>query len=302
MHWLFFVLFLLLPGLAHAQIGQVPQFVYHAGSTCTGGYKGQGDTLAGPQFSYGLRAVSCAYAAPGNNPAIDIRRVSDGTTTTIKILASGYFDATTASAFCASTTCYVSKWYDQTGNGNHAVQATTANQPQLSFSCSGLTVEPACLVFSGSQWLAGGSSSVASYVSVSMVIESTSTAKWAFGNGSPPYGIGFDNGANALSVNTGGTQAQVAATSGAFHAILVTQSSTYSVGIVEVDGGQFAPGLGSNALTAPWTVGSLTGAESADAFTGQIEEITGWSTQTTSAQETAVCHNQYVYVGTPTSC
>ena len=55
----------------------------------------------------------------------------------IVILTSGALDTTTAATFCASTTCYVTEWYDQTGNGNNVTQSTNGNQPALLFNCIG---------------------------------------------------------------------------------------------------------------------------------------------------------------------
>ena len=96
-------------------------------------YLGPGDVVSGAVAWWGLRAYNVAYAT-GSNPAADIVRASDSTTKTIDILSNGHFDVSTASTFCASTTCTVAKLYDQTGNGCHLVQSTIGDQPALTFS------------------------------------------------------------------------------------------------------------------------------------------------------------------------
>jgi hypothetical protein len=40
-------------------------------------------------------------------------------------------DTTALSTFCSGTSGYVSKWYDQSGNGRDAVQATSGNMPRI---------------------------------------------------------------------------------------------------------------------------------------------------------------------------
>jgi len=60
-----------------------------------------------------------------------IRRASDGTTTTIGFDGSGNIDEAAITTFCTGTTCTVSSWIDQSGNGNNATQATTAKQPTI---------------------------------------------------------------------------------------------------------------------------------------------------------------------------
>ena len=89
-------------------------------------YVGPGDIVSGATAWYGLRAYSAAIAATGTQKAINIRRASDNTTKDILIRKSGNLDPTTAATFCASTTCYVTTWYDQTGNGNDVAQGTNA--------------------------------------------------------------------------------------------------------------------------------------------------------------------------------
>jgi hypothetical protein len=70
-----------------------------ATSSCTG-YTGYGDLITGWSAFYGLQGYSCAYAAPGTNPALSIRSANTGAPGpfTINILANGSFDIATAVA------------------------------------------------------------------------------------------------------------------------------------------------------------------------------------------------------------
>ncbi|GAA4608258.1 hypothetical protein BJY16_006750 [Actinoplanes octamycinicus] len=66
------------------------------------------------------RALYGAYAGP----LYQVRRNSDGATTTIAPLtAGGVANAAAQDSFCANTTCLITVIYDQSGRGNHLTQA-----------------------------------------------------------------------------------------------------------------------------------------------------------------------------------
>jgi hypothetical protein len=71
------------------------------------------------------RALSAGYAGP----LYQVRRASDGATLNIGVLArGGYANARAQQAFCAATSCVVSKIYDQTPDHNDLVpQAATTS-------------------------------------------------------------------------------------------------------------------------------------------------------------------------------
>jgi hypothetical protein len=97
-------------------------------------YAGPGDVVASAKAWWGLRAYSAAVAATGTQKSVNIRRASDSTTSDIVILTTGYLDLATAGTFCAATTCFVTKFYDQSGNSKDISQATAGNQPQIFLS------------------------------------------------------------------------------------------------------------------------------------------------------------------------
>jgi hypothetical protein len=74
------------------------------------------------------RALYASY----NGPLYQVQRLSDGQTTNIGVVqpsaipvpdAGGYADSAEQDAFCADTTCVITKIYDQSGHGNDLVQA-----------------------------------------------------------------------------------------------------------------------------------------------------------------------------------
>ncbi len=71
------------------------------------------------------RALSAAY----QGPLYQVMRQSDGKTLDIGVVpasatdAGGYADAAAQDAFCANTHCWITVLYDQSGKGNHLVQA-----------------------------------------------------------------------------------------------------------------------------------------------------------------------------------
>ena len=71
--------------------------------------------------------------------AINVRRASDNAVQDIGFDANGDLDTSALATFCAGTDGYVVRWYDQSGNGNDAVQATTSAQPQIVASGSVIT-------------------------------------------------------------------------------------------------------------------------------------------------------------------
>src|SRR5882724_1565983 len=71
------------------------------------------------------RALYASY----NGPLYQVMRQSDGKTLDIGLVKpkegdpGGYADAAAQDAFCANTYCWITTLYDQSGNGNHLVQA-----------------------------------------------------------------------------------------------------------------------------------------------------------------------------------
>jgi hypothetical protein len=135
--FLLFVLLALAPG-ADAQIGG-SSFIFAGGLSCS--YVPPLDANPGA-VAYGFRKLRTGYAGK----AVQLQRSSDSATQDIGFTSSCNFDTSSATAFCAATTCSVKIWYDQSGNGNNLTQATLGNQPTVTLSCQ--NSQP-CAVFNG---------------------------------------------------------------------------------------------------------------------------------------------------------
>lgn len=85
------------------------------------------DENPGACAAYSLRRLSGLY----NGPAIRVRRSSDNAEQDIYFTDTFGFDITAFNAFVGASTAYVKTWYDQSGNGMHVSQTSTANQPQI---------------------------------------------------------------------------------------------------------------------------------------------------------------------------
>jgi hypothetical protein len=81
---------------------------------------------SGAAAAYSVRQLSSSETT-----AMVIRRDSDNQETSIGFDSNGNLDESAIETFCSGTTCKVSEWRDQSGNRNHAVQTTAANQPTI---------------------------------------------------------------------------------------------------------------------------------------------------------------------------
>jgi hypothetical protein len=77
--------------------------------------------------AYSTRRLQSAYTGP----LLRVRRSSDNATQDIGATVGGNLDATALASFCGSASCFVSTWYDQSGNGRNAAQSTPGSQPRL---------------------------------------------------------------------------------------------------------------------------------------------------------------------------
>lgn len=83
-----------------------------------------------PKAAYSVRLLSSSYT--GN--AIKVRRSSDNTESDIGFDNNGDLNETALLSFVGSGDGFVTIWYDQSGNANHAINTTTGSQPQIVFS------------------------------------------------------------------------------------------------------------------------------------------------------------------------
>ena len=104
------------------------------------------DNYSGSAAAYSLRKLRYNYSSS----AIRVRRASDNAEQDIGFV-SNELDTTSLASFCSGTNGFVVTWYDQSGNSRNATQTTTANQPKIYDSSTGVLLvnnKPA-LLFDG---------------------------------------------------------------------------------------------------------------------------------------------------------
>lgn len=85
------------------------------------------DTYTGAVAGYSLRRLTITYTGP----AIEVTRTSDSATQDIGFDSNGDLDTSALTTFIGANTGVVSKWYDQSGNGQTMSQTTAANRPTI---------------------------------------------------------------------------------------------------------------------------------------------------------------------------
>jgi len=183
------------------------------------------------------RAYNAAYAA-ATKPLADIVDTTTGLATcTLSVGTNGYANLSavvcptgapvvSVTTFCTVTHvgCSITKKYDQTGNGNHVVQATLANMPGLTLSAQ-----------NGLPCAAGGATvalSTAGVISQALPFTLTAVAERTGSTSTQQY-IMANGNSNTLRFFTAGNVAVannssvvLAAADSAFHALLAVVSAT----------------------------------------------------------------------------
>ena len=124
------------------------------------------DDYTGASAGYSLRALSASYQ--DTDPVIQARK---GTSTLASFTASQVFDGT-LETWAAGGDAFVRIWFDQSGNGETAVNTTITDQPQI---VSSGTLDPKGLSFNGtSQYLDCGFAAGSATGQSMMVVAQTS--------------------------------------------------------------------------------------------------------------------------------
>ncbi len=134
------------------------------------------DNLPAPAAAYGAVRLLSRYTA---NKALDLTLVNGATTVKTLGFVNGVVDQATGDAFCAASpsACFITKVYDQSGNGCDATQAANANAPvwsaanavagvrpvvfnSVAHSTTGLTASTKWLASSCPSWIPGANSTL----------------------------------------------------------------------------------------------------------------------------------------------
>jgi hypothetical protein len=283
---------------------------YNLSSGGAAAFSGPGDVVSGAKAWWGLRAYSLAQAG---TKAANVCNSGDANCANVNTLANGNFDVATAQGAPLSCgggggTCTIKTLYDQSAalscTGSVACDlsnATPASRPTLVFNCLGSLP---CMAFSGTQSLSQTitfAAANAQPVTLSAVqmrtgnfTTSQSTNATTSVNGPE---LGFGSSANTAAIFAGST-VTLAATDSAAHAIQGLFSGASS--IINVDGVDSTPGnAGAQGLQFETEFG---GDGFGVSMVGRMFEGGNWSVGFTGTQRTNMCHNQFTYWGTATSC
>lgn len=85
------------------------------------------DTYSGAAAAYSLRLLRTAYTGS----AIRVRRSSDNALQDIGFDGGGNLNTSALTTFVGANNGFVTIWYDQSGNANHAIQNQVADQPTI---------------------------------------------------------------------------------------------------------------------------------------------------------------------------
>jgi hypothetical protein len=271
-------------------------------TVCSGGKQFVGiiDQL-GVSPAFDMSVARCLTKNWLGKAIVNIRRASDNATKDIVCLASGQnignLDAAAFNTFCAATTCFATKGYDQSGNARDASQSTAANQPQLTLNTIG--GKPA-LNFNGSSTALATTASFA----LGTVNGWTAVAERLSGTGFQPMitasggasGLWFNNAANKIAtLGTGGAVTLIAsATDAASHSLTVSGNGASS--FISVDG---TVTTGNNSGLTNVTQTRIIGGMSSTFWNGVGSEIIEWGFAPSQAQSAIVHLSQSAYYGTP---
>lgn len=269
--------------------------------TLTATYQGPGDIEASLQkMFWGMRAYTNAQAAAHAN-AVQLLRASDSTTQNITLLSNGNLDTSTASTFCASTTCTINIWYDQTGNGINMAAGSAAP----TYVSSAVNGHP-CAQFtsSSSQYLTTSSAPVISNpteVTDTIVAErlgtTAGTTLGGYLSGNNYTNMSFE-AATVAQMYSSAALTMSGLADNAAHFILALFNGTSSV--LAGDGTETTGTIGT-IWTSPANLrlGRNVDSGSPSYFNGYICEVGIWGLGIASGTRTSLHSNESAYWGTP---
>jgi len=172
------------------------------------------DTYTGAAAAYSLRKLESTATN-----AVRVRRASDNTEQDIGFNGSGELDTTSLASFCSGTNGFVKTWYDQSGSANDATQTTTANQPKIYDSVTGVVTEngkPAVDNTNGGYFGLGSTITLTDFNIFSVVNTVNSGAFYGYGtyigNRATTNQMIWER-VNNIAIRAGGGDVQMAATS-----------------------------------------------------------------------------------------
>jgi hypothetical protein len=260
-------------------------------------YAGPSDVIASPTYYWGLRCVSTSYT--GN--IADIYAPADASHTLLTCSSGGVINETLQSiATTCATSCTVKTIYEQVGTcaGTcNFTNATIANRPAYTPSCS---VGKPCMTFvrANSQKLDATLTNTVSqpFTMSAVAVRTGSTGVENEIFGGPGAAAAFNAGANQAFIFAGGLT-PVTASDNVIHAFQFMANGGTSNSQVDATANSVSQGA-----TNVTSGSSHLGTNSSQLLDGSIFEVGIWPVAFSGAQNTSMCHNQFVYWTTGVSC
>jgi hypothetical protein len=268
-------------------------------SVLPAGYVGPGDITSGALGWWGLRAYSAATAG---NKAIRLRRDSDNTEMDFNTLAVGTIgalDTASITSFKGSANLFITKLYDQTGNGLDFADSVAATQ--IPFTLSAFGSFPA--IDNSSSQVTPGLKTVISLASTplpysfSFVINRTGIPTRSIllaDNANFFCDDSFFATANNFGIETASFNVNAAANDSTWHAVNLSIDGSANVRF-NIDGTASGP-----TVTNPATIGAAViwffNNNAGFPFQGYATEVGLWGSDT-HANFSSMNSNQHTYYG-----
>lgn len=263
-----------------------------------------------PYALYGLEtSTSAAYGLRklryGVTSAIRVRCSSDNAETDIGFIGQD-LNVPALLAFVGAGSGYITTWYDQSGNGNHATQSTAANQPRI-VNAGVLDVDasgrPTCVFDGSNDGFSLTNNITDTSISVNAVVNCTNSAAartilGGSSNACIQYRIDATTAKTTLlSQNTAAIGSSTSSVNlGSFDILGASYNATSGAYAFFLNGSSNGSGTQIRSITNPINILGTKGA-GLEPFLGSMSEVILFNTALSTSQRQRLERNQGKYYG-----